>query len=274
MTWIAAIDEFASETQISEGWTYAVLPSQALAHIDSAVSQCKVRSFHGKKFKSHQANDYEIFLESARCQLLNCPDAFLTFTLLERSWKAEFVPFGERLIRGAMTMAGISDEPAIKIAEHLFPGLMALQRMTASGNIPSFDIEIDSDVISKKLATSNVTVNGGSLPLAQVLGRAYSAYRSQLFQSSPILGVGGIKALNDAKSRAIQLADVYGNFALAYIFNKLGHASKKRRLKADIFEKVFRQEINPGPIHAAARLAGANDIELTTPGGLSLRIGT
>jgi len=98
MNWVAGVDEVASETQMSEGWTYAVLPDVAISAIDSAVSSCSVKTFHGKKFKKAQAADYETFLAVARAELLNHQNAFLTFTLLEISWKTQFLGFASRLI--------------------------------------------------------------------------------------------------------------------------------------------------------------------------------
>lgn len=93
MNWIAGIDEIGSETQMSEGWTYAVLPDVGISAIDSAVSACTVKTFHGKKFKKREAADYEAFLNAARCELLKHQDAFLTFTLLMFPGKLNSFPF-------------------------------------------------------------------------------------------------------------------------------------------------------------------------------------
>lgn len=275
MCWIAGVDEIASETQVSEGWTYAVLPDAAVSAIDSAVANCNVKAFHGKKFKKSQKADYEKFLSAARSELLKHQNSFLSFTLLEISWKNQFLAFANRLVDGGIQGAGVTDPYALAIAKHLFPGLITFQRLAASANLAAIEIEIDSDDISKKLAQSNFSVKGKSIPTAKLLGWAYEAHRKKQFPASPTLGAGGIRALTDAKSRAIQVADVFGNFALSYIFIQLGHTSKTRKMKAEIFERVFGGEITPGPISTAAKLSGAtkNDIELTQPGGLTLRLG-
>lgn len=175
-----------------------------------------------------------------------------------------------------MQGAGVSDPEAAKISEHLFPGLITFQRLTVAARAPEIDIEIDSDSISEKLEHDTVSAAGKSISKAKLLGWAYEAYRKQQFSGSPKLGNGGIRALADAKSRAIQVADVFGNFALSYIFVQLGHTSKTRVIKADILARVFGNEIAPGPITSATRLSGptTNDIELTQPGGFTLRIGT
>lgn len=276
MTWVCGVDEIASETQVSEGWTYAVLPIAAVSAIDAAVSGCGVKAFHGKKFKTNQASDYEFFLNTIRTELLNHNGAHLTFTLLEATWKNQFLASTRNIVSGGFQGAGITDPVAISIAEHLFPGLATLQRLTSQTPSAGIRIEIDSDSVSAKLARNSVVVSGKKMATAKILGFAYEAYRKRLFPSSPQLLSNSILVLDDAKSRAIQAADVFGNFALAYIFFQLGHKSKSRTSKAKIFEQVFNGEIMPGPIHTATMLTGPtnNDIQLAHSGGLTLRIGS
>jgi hypothetical protein len=275
MLWVAGVDEIASETQISEGWTYAVFPDVAISAINDAVSGYGVKVFHGKKFKTAQEAEYEGFLAAARNELLKHQNSFLTFTLLDKSWKTEFLEFSDRLISRGMKSAGVNDPNAIKIAKHLFPGLITFQRFMANANLATIDIEIDSDEISKKLEHCNIPIKGQFTSSAKLLGWAYEGHRKQQFPTSPALGSDGIRALADAKSRVIQVADVFGNFALSYIFVQLGATSKTRTMKADIFERVFSKEITPGPILSSAKLSGPtmNDIELTHSGGLRLRLG-
>jgi hypothetical protein len=274
-TWIAGADEVASETQISAGWCFAVLPGSAVSVIESAVAQGAAKTFHGKTFAKGQTAKYETFLTAVRGEILNHQGAFLAFTLQDLTWKNQFVPFAKRVISQAMQGAGIADPTAISIAEQLFAGLITLQRFTVNSALPSLNVEVDSDHISQRLATSTVSVASASIPTAKLLERAYEAHRIMQFPTSPPLGASGIRALDDAHSRVIQAADVFGNFALGYIFHKLGHPSKTRRIKAEILERVFATELSAGPIHTACSLAGPtnNDIRLTQPGGLTLRIG-
>jgi hypothetical protein len=82
----AGVDEIASETQVSEGWTYAVLPSASVSGINAAVASGTVKHFHGKKFKKAQASDYQALLAAARKEVEASEDGFLAFTLLETSW--------------------------------------------------------------------------------------------------------------------------------------------------------------------------------------------
>jgi len=276
MYWVSGVDEIASETQVSEGWTYAVLPVAAISAIDGAVSGCGVKTFHGKKFKKGQASDYELFLNAIRAELLKQDGAHLTFTLLEATWKNQFLASTKTIVSRGLQGAGITDPVAIEISEHLFPGLATLQRLTSTMPGTIIGIEIDSDSVSEKLALNSLVISGKTIATAEILEFAYEAYRKKLFPGSPQLCGNGISALSDSKSRAIQAADVFGNFALAYIFVQLGHPSTSRAVKANIFERVFGNEITPGPIHAAAALTGTtnNDIQLKQSGGLTLRIGS
>lgn len=278
MNWIAGVDEFASETQLSEGWTYVLLPAVALADIEASFAHCSINGFHGKCFRKAQRADYEAFLVAIRAAVVNHPGAMLTFNLLERTWKAQFAPFARQLVAGSLNGAGVGDPASIRIAEHLFPGLITFQRLSANAALPinsTVDIQIDSDQISQHLRSSNASLGGKAIPTAKILGIAYEAYRKQQFPSSPPLGSGGIVALDDALSRAIQAADVFGNFALAYMFVELGRRTSRRVIKADIFRRVFQNELPPhGYIQGNASLAGptGNDIQLSHQGALSLRI--
>src|SRR5438046_2461392 len=108
MKLIAAVDEFASETQLSEGWTYALLPESSVMSIDAAVSGCTVKSFHGKKFKKSEEADYRTFLKAVRRELEQSSPSLLIGTLLDPSWKKTLVPFAKNLISGAFAIAGVA----------------------------------------------------------------------------------------------------------------------------------------------------------------------
>ncbi len=273
MDLVAAVDEVASETQLSEGWTYALFPRASVTTIDAAVTHCGVKHFHGKRFKKSEAADYRTLLTAARQELESGEPSVLLFTLLELSWKKTLVPFAKRIISNGMGAAGITDSVAVSIGEHLFPGLITLQRLTDGLSANPFEIEIDSDDISRQLGLSTVKIRGHSVSTAKLLSVAYNAYRIRQFPGSPELATGGLRALNDANSRAIQVADVFGNFALSYAFVHLGHTSKTRAVKAKVFEDVFGDILDPSHVTSACMLVGANDIQLKQAGGLTLRIG-
>lgn len=271
---LAGIDEIGSETQVSEGWTYAIFPKASVMSIDATVSQCATKHFHGKEFEVRQANDYRSLLRAARLELEKSDGALLVFSLLETSWKAKFKGFAERLISGAMRNVGVVDAKAISVAEHLFPGLITIQRLVENLPGKSIEVEIDSDKISEQLGTSVPQVSGCSMPTAKMLKTAYEAYRQEVFPHSPALVDGGLRVLNDANSRSIQIADVFGNFALNYLFVSLGKTSNRRATKAKIFEDVFGDMLDASQVVLATKLVGNNDIQLKKPGGYTLRIGT
>jgi len=269
---IAGADETASETQLSEGWTYAVFPQASINTIDKAVTSCGVKTFHGKEFKVSQAHDYELFLKVIRQELEKSADARLFFTLQNLSWKNTFLPFCQRLISGSMKQVGVNDPSAIKVAEHLFPGLICLQRLLNGLSSCSIEIEVDSDSISKLLHSSAASFSGCSVPTAQLLSAAYEGYRKKVFRKSPALVSGGIRALDDANSRIIQAADVFGNFALSYVFYHLGKRTKNRTAKTTIFTNVFGDILDPSQISNSVQLVGANDIQLINAGGYTLSV--
>jgi len=269
---IAGVDEIASETQVSEGWTYAVFPHASIQALDQAVSGGSVKSFHGKKFKQTQAAEYELFLKAIRAELEKEPNSRMLFTLQDLSWKNKFVPFAKRLISGALKNVGVLDPSIIQIAEHLFPGVVKLQGLICGMSWCSIEIEVDSDSVSEKLRNSAANFGAVSVPTANLLSAAYGAYRNTVFRTSPVMVHGGIKVLKDAKSRAIQAADVFGNFALSFLFFKLGDTSNKRAAKAKIFENVFGDVLDTSKIHSSVALFNANDIKIINPGGFTLSV--
>lgn len=109
MSLIIGLDEIASETHVSEGWSYALFSTASLASIQTAVASCAVKTFHGKKFKTSQTPDYECFLHAVRHELDKPEEAGVVFTLMDSKWKNTLVPFAPKLIQGSFTKAGISD---------------------------------------------------------------------------------------------------------------------------------------------------------------------
>jgi hypothetical protein len=271
---LAAVDEIATETQLSEGWTYCVLPATAFASIQAALRNTSVTHFHGKRFKTPDEAAYRALLSEARRQIEQADRYLLSFTLLDLTWKNQFVGFMERLLGGSMKLAGVSDETCVRIAQRLFPGLATLQRLTSSfptGEV--MDIDLDSDSFTEKINKLDITVNGRSIEAARILAAAYRAHGNLLFPGSPALGSGGIRVISDTKSLPVQVADVFGNFALSYLFCALGDTSTKRALKASIFSDAFGDLLKDIDPTTNATLK-CNDIELGGNGPLTLELGS
>lgn len=275
MTWLAGVDDVGSQTQLSEGWAFAILPRSAVSRIDAAVSSLAPAVFHGKEFKPKRDTDsYKRFLEEVRSEVAANPGAQLTFTLQEMTWKNQMRSSVNTVISQAFHNASVPDPNAVKVIQKLFRGLITLQRLTVGSTATALTIELDEDSISTNLATGVITRGQQVTPTARVLQRLYETYRNNYFPSSPELGAG-IVTVNDADSRIVQAADVFGNFALAYIFVELGHTTTGRKKKADIFSEVFKDDLPPSDvIRSNVVLAGPGneDIQLAHQGGLTLSI--
>lgn len=91
----------------------------------------------------------------------------------------------------------------------------------------------------------------------------------------PSLGPSGIRIFDDATPRAAQLADVFDNFALSYIFVHLSRTSANRVAKSAIVQHVFAS-FSPTDLPKVLRVLSSNadDLALLQPSGLAFRVGT
>jgi hypothetical protein len=103
------------------------------------------------------------------------------------------------------------------------------------------------------------------VPASHLLKFFYEAYRKRQFSNSPPLTENGIKALWDEESYLIQAADVFGNFALSYVFKCLGKKSNTNDLKAKLFFEVFREQIQLFDFAPEFQIQG-NDLVKKTEG--------
>jgi hypothetical protein len=99
----------------------------------------------------------------------------------------------------------------------------------------------------------------------------YNGYRKYLFENSPELERNGVAVVDDNKSFLIQAADVFGNFALATLFVKLGVASKPRLKKSEILDTAFGNVLKRTDYSAKCRIRGT-DLELLSDGTLNATI--
>lgn len=273
MNLVAGIDEVGTESQVSEGWAYCVLERAGLAEVERAVAGRRIHHFHGKRFKIAQADDYRTLLTAVREQLEASEASRLLFTLNDLAWKAEFVPVMQRLVSQAMERAGIADPECEAIIRRLFPSLVTLQRLTRQlGAAGELEIEIDAESVTEPLNTLAITVQGREVHAARLLARAYNGYQKVMFPDSPVLALGGLRVVSDSRSLAVQIADVFGHFALCHVYKRLGCTNSRRAAKADLLEEVFGDALGHQDLTKMARIIGNNDIEILTPGALTLPI--
>jgi hypothetical protein len=269
------MDDVATETQLSEGWAFVVLPT---SRVSSLVQKVRVLGdgqaayFHGKKFVIANGSLYESFLSAIREEAEAAAVSVLAFTLMDLSYKNEFLPFLEKTVEGAITSAGIADDNLLDQVQRLFPGIATLQRMLrATGAERVLELEIDRDAATKDFNASTFAKDGQQLPAELLLRAAYRAHRRLVPSGVPDIAEPGIRIVSDTKSLLVQAADVLGNFAMSYAFMRLGRPSKKIAEKGAIFERVFGDLLVNEDISAMARLVGS-DLELLTPGAMTLHL--
>jgi hypothetical protein len=271
---LAGLDDVASETQLSEGWAFVVLTQGAAARLATQLqtSSGKRPHFHARKFKSVDATSYENFLKSLRTEAESSSTVVLAFTLMDLTWKDQFIPFLDNLIqKGVGSYNGVSQQAVVQL-QRLFPGLATLLRMLKDvGRDYDLEVEIDNDSLTESFDGAEVVIDGARMPMRRVLSAVYRSYGSRIAPNAPVLLDGGIRVVSDSKSIVVQAADVLGNFAMSYAFMKLGRPSKKIRLKGEIFERVFGDLVAHVDIPAMTRLVG-NDLQLVEPGSLTLHM--
>ncbi len=277
---IVGLDEIATETQLSEGWSYLVLPKlqfpKFTVEADKIGSSLSKRVFHGKKFKKQETNEYHRFLLLIRQVAENNLSSLLVFTLMNESWKSKYLPFVGRIVKNSMAQANVLSADAEEQVSKLMPGLLDLQkRLSGLSGSTSVEIELDRDDVTRKFSQTVAIYKPESLSLdvkAETILRAiYNGIGKKQFPNSPALSNNGFRVVSDAKSRLIQAADVFGNFAMAYLLVKLGDKSNKREAKAEIFDKVFG-DLLTDDLSKSAKLSSNGEVELLSNGALTLEI--
>ncbi len=273
---IAGLDEIATETQKSDGWCYFCIPQTEYVKFEAEVKTLlsgttKLTSFHGKKFKTDQAAEYEQFLRIIRKYAENSVPTILSCTLNSEAWKAQYLGFCERVTTNVFTQVGVTNPDLINVCKQLTPGLFSFMRLVNHfGNNNELTIEVDSDSVKEKFPQLDTIIKGHSFTADFLMTKLYNAYRNIQFANSPILADGGISVLKDQNSLAVQAADVIGNFSTSYVYYKLGNTSNKRILKGQIFEKVFGDKYGAENFSSSIKLVGQNDLEILTDGAFTM----
>ena len=173
-----------------------------------------------------------------------------------------------------MTKIGAANLELVDITKLFVAPLFTLQRMTQNFITPTYiSIEVDSDDIKEKYDGVMTKIQGFDFGADFLLEHFYNIYRRMQFPKSPELIKGGVTVLKDHKSLLIQAADVIGNFALSYIYYRLGNTSKKRIIKGQIFEEIFGDRFAAVDIVKDIELLGDNDLKLKFDGAFTLQLG-
>ena len=277
-TIVAGIDEIATETQLSEGWCYFVLPDakkgEMLNQVKTLLLSSSMKNFHAKQMKETQTGKYEEFLKIIRKYSEESQPSLLSCTLNSPNWGKKFIDFCEGLFTNVMTRAGTKNTELIEITKRFVPPLFTLQRLISQFSVANkIRVEIDSDDIKRKYPSLKTKIRGIDISSTFLLIKFYNAYRNYLFPDLPVLQENGVEVLKDQKSIMIQAADVIGNFSTSYIFYKLGDTSKKRKLRAEIFEEVFGDKFSCMEFQDKIEIVNQNDLKLKKEGALTLKLG-
>jgi hypothetical protein len=258
MKYSVGIDEAASMTQIVNGWSFIVFPDNSLNDFEKSaqdiLDKSKLKSFHGKEFKRRKKQYYIDFMNLIKNHSEQHKGSFIGFVLNSEKWEEEYKEFYTNLVSTVYQGVGVEDANAIKIAQKLIGALMQLQYRMSSYKFlddDSFLIQIDTDTIKNKFDSEERVINIQSdlkllIPQSKVtdsflLLQLYNNYKGKFFPKTP--NCEQITPFHDEDSFIIQAADIFGNFALAYIFYSLGKRSKTLEQKVEIFNEVFGDDV-------------------------------
>lgn len=244
MNYQVAIDDFGTATQQAEGWTIVSLAeAQAAALIAEApaIPGGGLKKFHGKDFTRKSENRFRDFLTLLKESCRAGEGGFITCTLNDPAWKAEFTGFAERVMENSFLKAGVplTDDHLTMLRKVVSPLFTFLRVAAKVGTEHTAAITLDDSTLMKPFNTAAVTMKGKEFTLPHLAGMLYRAYRKHHFPTSPEVVRDEIRTAADESSPLVQAADVVGNFSSAYLFRKLGKESKANDLKAQIFEDVF-----------------------------------
>lgn len=280
MNLLVGIDDTGTGSQVSEGWSYFLIPENERDAFDTKVTPLmallKETFFHAKNFKTKEQQIYVQFLSIIKDSVENASYGAAGCVLNSMSWKNQLRDFLSRITIGALSNNGITNP---KLVESIVSFVEPICTLTSLLKRPGDNlfIEIDTDVVKEDLAKLTHSIGKSNISATQLLLSLCNGYCQTQFPESP--RVSDIKALEDSKSTIIQAADVIGNFQTAYIFDKLGDTSATRKLKSTIFESVVKDGMEAIDFKAILRLQNndaisrvATDLELIQHARLKLLI--
>lgn len=181
------------------------------------------------------------------------------------SWKSQFAAFAQQIIGSVLGALNISDNALAKQLLKVTPPIWTLLRLVRLvGPSVSMSLEIDADSTIAALPASIVEIANVHRTGTEVLARLANAYSGKVFWTSPRLAPDGssISIIPSERSFMVQAADVVGNFALADACHTLGMPGEGRRVKSEIFRRVFGVKEN---LVQLASISGT-EIELLAAG--------
>jgi hypothetical protein len=244
MDLVVVVDDTGTMSACSQGWAYFTIPDSKrevfVARATEIIETSKLAGFHGKDFKRRFAKSYVQFLTIVREMLATECGSSLIVTLLNETWKTDYLQFCNRVISNAFVNAGIANDALTNASVALASSLFTFQRLApgvATDRLTLF--EIDSHSITEVLPGLELVIGGHSINPTTPIYACYNSYRNERFPRSPQLVKGSMKVLKDEDSFLIQAADLFANFSTAYAFQKLGKDSNTNNQKAGIFLDCF-----------------------------------
>jgi hypothetical protein len=231
MHFLAGLDEIATETQISDGWTMCVARDSTMANFTADVAATYPRSqFHGKEFRKRDEKRYRRFLGLLKQHLETTASSKLIFVLMDQSYRQQYVAAADAAVAAAVAASEQTPPELLPALQRIAPGLGELCRHVESlGAEHTIDISTDDNAITSKLHAVSIISPKSTQPIgaAPYLRAVYGAFRKLSFPNAPAMGAGGIQVVPDETSRVVQAADVVGNFAMAYLFFEIGSRGKR-----------------------------------------------
>lgn len=276
MRYIAGIDDTGSTNIQSEGWAVFLISEEDKDEFSSKaqhlLSQTKMGAFHGKNFKRRFEVQYKEFLLLIKDYLEKENRSLIACSILNESWKNEYREYCKNLIIKALDGSDINDPGFEKGVIRLAGAFFDFQKLTSDFSGQSaLTIEIDKHSVTEDLSNLELVVKGITINPLKIISVIYNGNRKTRFPNSPELIENGINILCDEDSFLIQAADIFGNFSLAYSRHILGGQGEGTMRKAEIFEKVFGDLLEPSYIKKNLKLEG-DELILKNDGEFCVKI--
>lgn len=273
--WIIGADDFASETQACDGWTFFGLPEPMMSSFEHEGRQILNRfglsSFHGKKYRYCDENAFTAFLQLIR-KMLDA-DCRACNSLIDQKMKSTLAGFAQKIVSNSIKQAVLGSEENAKVTAAYAPVLFtALRVLQPLGSQRQIRLYLDENTSLPKMIKSKIIVIPPQYSCPWLLQKTVNAYRNSQFPNAPEFADNPVETMKDSQSMLIQAADVLGNFSMSYVFIKLGNRSKKRAAKAQLFANVFGDTFERFDFSSSIVMQG-NDIYLKEGGSLTLQIG-